>query len=67
VDEASVRFGGMPIAPGTRDEVRGKEPAKPKAVIPAKAGTQYAATPRLYHRRLRLLDPRLRGDDNSAG
>jgi hypothetical protein len=32
-------------------------------VMPAKAGIQYAAAPRLYRERLRLLGPRVRGDD----
>ena len=35
-------------------------------VIPAKAGTQYAAAPRADRRRWRLLDPHLRGDDVGA-
>jgi len=32
--------------------------------MPAKAGIQYAVRLRLYRVRLRLLGPRLRGDDN---
>jgi hypothetical protein len=36
------------------------------AVIPAKAGIQYAASPPFYHRRLGILGPRLRGDDVDA-
>ena len=32
-------------------------------VVPAKAGIQYAAAFRSYRERLRLLGPRLRGDD----
>jgi len=35
----------------------------PTAVIPAKAGTQYAAAVRLYRKSLRLLGSRFRGND----
>jgi hypothetical protein len=38
-------------------------PAMPASVIPTKAGPQYAAAHRLHRWRLRLLDPRFRGDD----
>jgi hypothetical protein len=37
------------------------------AEIPAKAGTQYAASFRFESERLSLLDPRLRGDFGCAG
>jgi len=36
-------------------------------VIPAQAGTQYSAALRFYRQRLRLLDPRFRGDDAVRG
>ena len=34
-----------------------------EAVIPAQAGIPYAAAARMKRSRLRLLEPRLRGDD----
>ena len=44
----------------------GDDDTPPTAVIPAKAGIQYAASSQFHHERPGILGPRLRGDDDEV-